>query len=219
MTITAHLFEAFLKCPTKCYLRSLGETGTENAYADWVQTEAEAYRNASVKRLTEGASPDECVTELTDTTGLKTGKWRLAAVVLTQTRNLESRIHAIERISSEGRGKATMFIPIRFIFRNKLTKDDKLVLAFDAFVLSEALGRTVSMGKIIHGDGHSTFKVKTAGLVSRVGKLTEKVDALLSTDTAPDLVLNRHCGEGSASSRSVAGRRRSRRTISVCCPA
>jgi len=44
------------------------------------------------------------------------------------------------------------FIPIRFIFTNKLGKDDKLLLAFDAFVLSEMLGREVRFGKIIHGD-------------------------------------------------------------------
>ena len=38
MNITASLFEAFLKCPTKCYLRSVGETGAGNDYADWVKT-------------------------------------------------------------------------------------------------------------------------------------------------------------------------------------
>jgi hypothetical protein len=46
---------------------------------------------------------------------------------------LQSCLHAVERILSEGRGKAAQFIPIRFIFTNKLTKDDKLLLAFDAF--------------------------------------------------------------------------------------
>jgi hypothetical protein len=30
MPITSDLFEAYLKCPTKCFLRSLGETGTNN---------------------------------------------------------------------------------------------------------------------------------------------------------------------------------------------
>ncbi len=49
---------------------------------------------------------------------------------------LESCVHAIERIPSAGRGKAAQFVPIRFIFRNKLTTDDKLLLAFDVFVLS-----------------------------------------------------------------------------------
>jgi predicted RecB family nuclease len=195
MQITVDIFEAYLNCPTKCFLRSHNEVGTGNAYADWGRTETEAYRNVSIKRLTDGASPDECVTELAGTKDLKTAKWRLALDVVAQTRNLESRIHAIERIPSEGRGKAALLIPVQFVFRNKLTSDDKLLSAFDALVLSEMLGRPVSIGKIIHGDDHSTLKVKTPILRNRVGKLTEKIAALLSTDAAPDLVLNRHCGE------------------------
>jgi hypothetical protein len=31
MIINPQLFEAYLKCSTKCYLKSLGETGTGNA--------------------------------------------------------------------------------------------------------------------------------------------------------------------------------------------
>ena len=87
------------------------------------------------------------------------------------------------------------FIPIRFIYRNKLTKDDKLLLAFDAFVLSEMLGRAVSLGKIIHGDDHATLKVKTPALAGEVRKRLGKITALLASPAPPDLVLNRHCAE------------------------
>ena len=195
MQITANIFEAYLNCPTKCFLRAHNEAGTGNAYADWMRTETETYRNAGVKRLTDGVTPDGCVTGLAGTKDMKTATWRLAADAVTQAGNLESKIHAIERIPSGGRGRAAQFIPVRFIFRNKLSKDDKLLLAFDALVLSGMLGRTVSIGKIIHGDDHSTLKVKAASLSNRVGKLTEKIDAMLSPDKAPDLVLNRYCGE------------------------
>ena len=98
---------------------------------------------------------------------LKAAQWHLAANLSVRaqmkTGVLESEVHAVERVPSEGRGKPAQFVPIRFIFRNKLTKDDKLLLAFDALVLSEALGREVSLGKIIHGDDHATLKVKTCG--------------------------------------------------------
>src|SRR6516225_9077725 len=46
--------------------------------------------------------------------------------------SLVTCLHAIERVPSAGRGKPAQFIPIRFIFSNKLTKDDRLLLAFDA---------------------------------------------------------------------------------------
>jgi len=84
---------------------------------------------------------------------------------------------------------------IRFIFTNKLSDDDKLLLAFDALVFSEATGREVSFGKIIHGDDHSEGKVKTAALAGEVRKCVERIATLLSSPTPPQLVLNRHCGE------------------------
>ena len=69
------------------------------------------------------------------------------------------------------------------------------MLAFDAFVLSETLGRAISIGKIIHGDDHATFKVKTSALAGEVRKRLGKIATLLSNPTPPDLVLNRHCAE------------------------
>ncbi|MCX6997625.1 MAG: hypothetical protein NTV49_11185 [Kiritimatiellaeota bacterium] len=195
MIITADVFAAYLKCPTKCFLRAHGEAGSGNEYADWVHTESETYRAEGLRRLTAGLTPDDCVTGASVLESLKTAKWRVATDVDARSQNLESRIHAVERIPAEGRGRSAQFIPVRFVFTNKFSKDDKLLVAYDALVLSETLGRPVSLAKIIHGDDHATLKVKTAGLRSRVSKLTEKAATLLFADIAPDLVLNRHCGE------------------------
>jgi predicted RecB family nuclease len=101
----------------------------------------------------------------------------------------------VERVPSDTPGKPVQFIPTRFIFTNKLGWHDRLLLAFDALVLSEALGREVPLGKIIHGDDFVTLKVKTSALDSEVRKITAKVATLLSAQAPPDLVLNRHCAE------------------------
>ncbi len=194
VSITAHLFEAFVKCPTKCYLRSLGETETENAYTDWFRIQNESFHREGIKCLTEGAAPDELVAG-SPGVNLKTAKWRLALNLAARARNLESSIHAVERVSSEEQGQPAQFIPIRFIFTNKLTSHDKLLLAFDAFVLSEMLRCEVAHGRIIHGDNHTTLKVKTSALASKVRKLSTKITTFLSSHSAPDLVLNRHCVE------------------------
>ena len=205
MNITSHLFEAFLKCPTKCYLRSLGETGSGNDYADWVRSQNESCRTDASKRLLASMPPNECAAPAPDAATLKTAKWRLAVDVelaapfreaerqsrdpgrpgasQSEISNLKSEmpdpaqvsagaspsqeptakpvlatcLHALERLPAEGRGKAAQFVPVRFVFRNKLTQDDRLLLAFDALVLSQVLEREVSLGKIIHGDDHATL--------------------------------------------------------------
>jgi hypothetical protein len=51
MPITSDLFEAYLKCPTKCFLRSLGEAGTNNSYANWVRAQYLYYSSEGIKQL------------------------------------------------------------------------------------------------------------------------------------------------------------------------
>ena len=51
MKITSSLFHAYVKCPTKCWLRFTGEPPAVNAYAEWVQSQNESYRNAAIERL------------------------------------------------------------------------------------------------------------------------------------------------------------------------
>ena len=223
MRITSRLFEAFLKCPLKCYLRSIDEPDSTSAYAAWVRRQDESYQSKATERL---QNDGECVVGSAATGNLSSGKWHLALDVVAQVNFepntaksrdsydgvrqidshlgqpegqrsrplLESRLHGLERFPS-GRGKAAQFIPIRFIFRNKLTKDDGLALAFDAFVLSGMLGREISIGRIIHGDGHTMLNVKTAALSGKVRKHLDNIVALLISPTPPDPVLNRHCPE------------------------
>jgi len=144
MKINPQLFEAFLKCPTKCHLRSVGEAGSGNAYADWVRAQNDAYQNEATTRLLTGVPEPDRVSAPPAAENLKTAMWRLAVDVEAQTEHMESRLHAVERVPSEGRGKPAQFVPIRFIPFNKLTKNDRLLVAFDALILSEVFGREVS---------------------------------------------------------------------------
>ncbi len=195
MLITSHLFEAYLKCHTKCFLLSLGETGSGNGYSDWVQAQQASYHSEEIKRLTQEAAQNQQVIGPIDGEDLQSTEWCFAVETTARAQNLESTIHAVERLTSEGPDKLALFVPIRFIFSNKLHKDAKLLLAFDAFVLSELLGREVGLGKIIHGDDRAPLKVNTGALVSKVERVTEKIGALLSSNSPPELILNRHCPE------------------------
>jgi predicted RecB family nuclease len=230
MERSSELFGAFLKCPTKCWLQSRGETCEGNAYAQWVKGQNENYRAEGMRRL-QATVPEGDRVVAPAMENLKGAKWRLAVDVVVQASApassssvslpertpgvtpgqpadetpalrpqpepwmLASRLHAVERLASEGRRNPAQFIPIRFIYRNKLTRDDRLLVAFDALVLSASLRRDTSLCKISHGDDHATLKIKTAGLLGKVRKLAVKMAEMLAGDSPPDLVLNRHCGE------------------------
>jgi predicted RecB family nuclease len=196
MKITLDVFEAYLKCPTKCWLRATDEPSAGGTHPEWVKAQNESYRGSETRRLV-AEFPNDEVALSPHNKKFKVANWWLASSLVVQAQMdycaLESELHALEHVPAEGRTKPTRFIPIRFVFTNKLSKDDKLLLAFDAFVLSKSLGREVSIGKIVHGDDHATLKLKISAMISEVRKRLERIAALLSNPAPPDLVLNPHC--------------------------
>jgi predicted RecB family nuclease len=195
MIVSSQLFEAYLECPTKCWLRSRAEPVTGNFYAEWARLQNETYLEYGLKRSFATVPESDRATAPPIPKNPKDVTWCLAIDVRWRTKALESCLQAVERITSDGHGRPAEFIPYRFEFANKLAKEHKLLLAFDALLLSEALGREVNLGKIVHGDSHAMLKVKIPAFASEARKRIKETTALLAGNSPPDLVLNRHCGQ------------------------
>ena len=90
MTITNDLVETFLKCPTKCFLRSRGEAETGNAYAAWVQTKNDVFRIEGTKRLVAGVAPDKCAIgiQAMEALGRLNGTWVSSSLYRARTCNV-----------------------------------------------------------------------------------------------------------------------------------
>src|SRR5215472_6311997 len=147
MTITSQLLEAYLQCPTKCRLRSTGEQVTDSTYASFTHTQNESFGAAQIRRLLSKVHQSEYMISPSPNS-VKTGRWRLATRVVAQTSHLESCLHAVEHLPSAGRGKPGHYIAIRFVPTNRISKDAKLLLAFDALALSEMLGTRSRWGRL-----------------------------------------------------------------------
>jgi hypothetical protein len=113
-----------------------------------VRNKSNDYRSAGLDRLVAKIQPSDYVVTPSLPMNIKTVTWLLAIDFVAIKESFESRLHAVERVPSDGQGKPVQIIPIRFIFTNKLTKGDKLMLAFDALVLSEMLKIEVNHGKL-----------------------------------------------------------------------
>src|SRR2546426_7978014 len=138
MTITNDLFEAVIRCPTKWFLRAEGTLPSGNVFADWVRGEVESYRLETTTRFTKRLSPVVPFSGLLRNIDFISADWRWAVDATVRAQNLESRFHAIERIPSSS-GPAQL-VPIRFVRAKRPTNVDKLMLAFDALVLSVTMG-------------------------------------------------------------------------------
>ena len=81
---------------------------------------------------------------------------------------VEARLQAVERIPLDGRDRPAKFIPYRFTSSNKVAKNAKLSLAFDALVLSKALECELTGGKIVNGDTRAALKIALSSLIIEV---------------------------------------------------
>jgi hypothetical protein len=97
MKITPGLFEAYLKCPTKCWLRATGERSAGNSYSEWVNAQNDSYRLTGTPRLVAAFRNDEVLLSR-DIENFKVAKWRLAFNFVARAQmdccTLESEIHA-----------------------------------------------------------------------------------------------------------------------------
>jgi len=100
MKISPSVFEAFLKCPTKSWLRFTAEPASGNEYAEWVQTENESYRAEAARQIIANAPTNEIASPSSSSRreeahysaeNLKAAKWQLAIDVPVGTEHRSSR--------------------------------------------------------------------------------------------------------------------------------
>ena len=198
MEISSKLFEAYLKCPTKCWLRANNEQFAGNSYAQWAISQSDTYCETNLKQL-EAKSPRGELVVSPPTTNILAATWnyakRITAQFASNNIGLRSEIHALERQPTRTNGESSGIVLIRFVFTNRLSKAERTLLGFDAFVLSKSLGKQIKIGKIIHGDHGNTTRLDLAAVLGGTQNYIDRISALLSSSSPPELVLNRHCTE------------------------
>jgi len=148
-----------------------------------VRIKNDVFRIEGTKRLAEGFAPDKCVTGTHALESLKHAQWHLCTDFAVQSQNLQCSCHAVEQIPSAAEvDPRTLSYSIRF--RNKLNRDDKLLLAFDARVLSEVLRREVGSARSCMGELCNPESEDSA-LAGEVRKLTDKIGTLLAVPHLP----------------------------------
>ncbi len=184
LVVTSELFEAYLACPTKCYLQAIGEVAAGNDFTNWQTTRSESYRLNGVQRLM-ADHPQEIGIDLADPLHWKRESWHFAIAPIVRAQNMEVTLHAVQRVLPGRTTKSTACVPVRFVPENKLSSSDKRMAAFDALVLSRALGAKIGTAMIIHGDKSSVFTVKANVLSHVVHKTIGQAAALISAPSPP----------------------------------
>ncbi|HEV2491964.1 MAG TPA: TM0106 family RecB-like putative nuclease [Terriglobia bacterium] len=193
--ITDDVFAAFLKCPTKSYLENSGCPGVLSEFIDWNLQRERRYRAECQARWDSECESLESLTSLPLIETLKSQRYPLLINSVVQVDGFRSSIDALEQICLGARRKRQQYIPIRMIPREKLTREDKCLLAFDALTLSRAVGKVPEFGKIVHGNDFRMLRVKFDSLMRITRSMVDKLVSQQASDKPPEPVLNKHCPE------------------------
>lgn len=195
MQITDESFRAFLNCETKSYLKSLGNIGSQRELLEWEQSRLHDFKQKCLVKLRSAISEDEYLIGASSHQVVEHNEYRLIADCILQAQGLQSHVHALERLTAPINKKQNLFIPIRFFPNEKITKQDKLLLAFDALVLATASGKMAQFGKIMYGGEHRMVKIELAGLLEMTKTVVGEITARHASPVPPQLILNKHCTE------------------------
>ena len=192
-SITAAVFSAFLKCPTKAHLVAIGEPAPGTFFADIEARISSMYKAAAKRRLRVGAE----VAEPLDFGQL----WRsLDYETITHYVDCETAVYdfALPPHRPGGRqpqesSPSGTFVPVLFLPWDKPDLSDSLLVCFGALALSQATGILADTGTLIYGDGHRRKTVKIGDHVARTRQIIDAIGATCHGREPPPLVLNRHC--------------------------
>ena len=192
-SITAAVFTAFLKCPTKAHLLAIGEPAPTTFFTDIEARLSSRYKSAVRPALRVGTG----VAERLDFKDLwSSGHEAIARPVDCETTtyyHLAPPSREPGGCQSRESTPSGTFVPVLFSPWDKPDVSNSLLVCFGALALSQVTGILATTGTVIYGEEHRRKTVKIADHTVRTRQTIDAILATCNSREPPPLVLNRHC--------------------------
>jgi predicted RecB family nuclease len=195
MAITQEIFEAFLKCHTKAHLIGHGVAVDQSAIDSPLKELDDTYRHRGSDELRAVVADGQLYIGTPSVQAIRRRLYALIADCSLSTPNLKAELHGLRLVRGTGSADGNDYIPFRFLYNEKISNTDRLLLAFDAFVFSQAVGIDPRHGEFIHGREQRTAKVPLTPLYNKVRAVLTAIAAQEAQSAPPPVVLNKHCAE------------------------
>jgi predicted RecB family nuclease len=191
--ITAAIFSAFLKCPTKAHLAVIGESARDDFFASIEAQISSMYKAAARRRPSIGA-------KLAEPLDFKQLCRSLDHDAVTHHVDCDTAVYdfAIPPQRQGARQRQELppsgtFVPMWFLPWDKPGLFDSLLVCFGALALSQATGVLADTGMVIYGEGRHRKTVKIKDHVFRTRQTIDAIGAICRSSEPPPPVLNKHC--------------------------
>ncbi|MBK1621380.1 hypothetical protein CKO42_23790 [Lamprobacter modestohalophilus] len=195
MPISDLILQGFLTCRTKGYMQSVGTIATEPEFAEY-QTRiandlAQKFHLIAAKKF----AAVMCPPGISFVNAFRYSNALILVNCAIRTQSIRTVIHGVERIADNNRTE--QYFPLRLALEQKITKIDKILLAFDAIAIESQTGRIPTFGRFIaKDDKDKSQKVQlTDSIMDSARSALNELLAFESKQPPPEIILNRHCSE------------------------
>ena len=192
--VTDTTFEAFLHCETKAYL--LQESiDSQSKLGAWKDDLSQQFQKSISERLRSSFGDDQVYAGTPSQRMLKEGSHRIVLRPLIKSSDLCAEPDALWRMPLVLGATSFHYSPVRFVRNEKVSRYDKLILAFDALALNRHSSNSPGSGKLIYGSQYNAVTVPLGKLLESARRSVIQVKKQQKSRVAPPLVLNKHCPE------------------------
>lgn len=186
--LTERILNSSLDCPTKCYLLLHGRRGKKTEYEVHADESDSMYQRAAITRLQE-FTPDKDTLHLGSLTpSALYGSPRLVIIKRVEVNGWRS--DGIVLFRPDAGDKSLQ--PVLFHRYEEVSARAKLLLAFRAALVGNAIGFTPTFGQIIHGNDFDRTRLSVSPLVKRLQAVVNGITNL-ANKKSPPLFLCSHC--------------------------
>lgn len=187
--ITAAIFSAFVKCPTKAYLLASGEHKPDMYFTELMTRISSVYKDDARHQMPHGSRNAELCAfdQLVHHHEGNNTQYHVDCETAVYDVYHTKRTRCEHNVLSENT------IPIVFVPWEKADPSDILLACFGALALGQVLGKTPTSGTLIYGDD---YRLKTVNVESHVTRTLKVIDAIMAPwreQKPPAVVMNRHC--------------------------
>lgn len=193
MRIQDDIFESYLNCKHKAYLKIIGKAEVPNSFQNFDERSLCKRKEAYYDEL----SSKQNVRYLDEDSNLTLAELQVGYDYILNATMVNSyysiHLDVLKRVTKESSLGSFSYVPISVLTHNRILKNDRLLLAFKALPLSVLQNRAPTHGIIVYNGSFRTRRVLLSALKSQLRDEISSLNKLLNKDEPPYIVLNSHC--------------------------
>ncbi len=189
-TISSDLFLDYLNCHYKVYLKSTGKLGTVPDFQILETELKQEYADCACENLLKLFPTEQISQSPKSLINALENRYKLLIRAQADIDNFSVCFDALILYKEK---LVLKYHPVLFVYKENISKQDKLLLAFGELVLSKILNKHVRYGRIIRGTAFTSTKVNIDKLIPSVEKIVSEIFRIFNGKSIPKIRLNAHC--------------------------